>query len=94
MHWQGGNEDEAADRRSAWVVMPRSVVMEEDYPSRHQEKKIPILDMEMWIEGNVILHQHYAKPMACRSVVMAKSVFPSSIKKNILLEEGARRLRN
>ena len=40
------------------------------------------------------MHEHYTKPMASRAVVMAKSAFPASMKKNILLEEGSRRLRN
>ena len=75
-------------------VMPRSVVMEKDFPSNHESGRLPILDMVMWMENNTISHQHYAKPMASRAVVMAKSAFPASTKKNILLKEGSRRLRN
>ena len=53
-------------RKIANTIMPRSVEMEEDVPSNHQNSKLPILDMEMWWEGDILLHQHYAKPMASR----------------------------
>ena len=32
------------------TVMPRSIKMEDDIPSRYASKKLPILDMEMWID--------------------------------------------
>ena len=47
--------DEQVDKKTARemreianTIMPRSVVMEEDYPSNHQSGKLPILDMVMW----------------------------------------------
>ena len=46
-------------------VMP-GIVMEFDVPSRNANRKMPILDMEVWIEeeeGN-IMFQHYQKPTA------------------------------
>ena len=53
-------------REVANTVMPMSIVMEEDYPSKSPTGKLPILDMEMWVEGSTIYHQHYCKPMASR----------------------------
>ena len=95
------DEEEEDDRRVARelrkvanTILPRSVVMEEDFPTNHLQEKLPILDMEMWWENDTLLHQHYTKPMASRSVIMAKSAFPTSTKRNILVEEGMRRLRN
>ena len=35
-------------RKIANTIMPRSVEMEEDVPSNHSNRKLPILDMEMW----------------------------------------------
>ena len=72
----------------------RSIIMEEDFPSNHLSGKLPILSMEMWWEGNMLLYQHYVKPMASRAVIMAMSAFPTSTKRNVLVEEGMRRLRN
>ena len=51
-----GGGEEFSDSRTARIcreiadtVMPRSVKMEEDSPSKHSGGKIPILDMEMWV---------------------------------------------
>ena len=65
-----------ACREVANTILPNSVIMEEDSPSKHSEGKIPILDMEMWVnmEGYII-YQHYSKPMSSRSVIMARSAF-------------------
>ena len=60
----------------------------------YTSKKLPILDMAIWTTGSKILHQHYTKPMASKSVIMARSAFTDTEKKNILVEEGNRRLRN
>ena len=98
---EGEEEGEKLDRKTARElrlvansVMPRSVIMEEDFPSNHASGRLLILDMVMWVKNITIFHEPYAKPMASKAVVMAKSAFPASTKKNILLEEGSRRLRN
>ena len=85
---KGDGDDKELDKKTARemreianAIMPRSVVMEEDYPSNYQSGKLPMLDLVMWIEGITILHEHYAKPMASRAVVMAKSAFPAATKK-------------
>ena len=65
--------------------MPRSVIMEEDFPSNHGSGKLPILDMLMRVDKDQFFHQQYPKPRANRAVVMAKSVFPASTKKYIFL---------
>ena len=83
-------EEEQLDKKTARklheianTIMPRSIVMEEDYPSNHPSGKLPILEMVMWVQGRTILHEHYSKPMASRAVVIAKSAFPAATKKNI-----------
>ena len=95
--------EERSDRRTvrefrkvANTILSRSVVMEEDFPSNHTSRKLPILDMQVWVQlqSNVIYHEHYTKPMSSQAVVMANSAFPPNMKKNIVLEEGSRRLRN
>ena len=70
------------------------VQMEEDFPSNHPSNKLPILDLEVWMEGDTILHQFYKKPVSSKFVVMAKSAFPDSKKRAVLVEEAMRRLRN
>jgi hypothetical protein len=89
-----------ADRRTAKLIrsiantITPMIQMEEDFPSNHPTGRLPILDLEVWIENFRIYHQFYKKPMASRKLVQAHSAFSTSKKRAILLEEGMRRLRN
>ena len=74
--------------------MPKSIEMEEDYPSKHTSGKLPILDLQVWVGEGQVLHLHYRKPMASKSVINRRSAFTTREMKNILLEEASRRLRN
>ena len=69
------------------------IVMEEDVGSNHPSGTLPILDIEVWVVGNIIYHRFYKKPMASRIVVHARSALPTSVKTSILMEEGSRRLK-
>ena len=62
-------------RAIANTIRPRSIVMEEDVASRHPGGRLPILDMETWVEGGELMIQFYRTPMASRPVVMARSAF-------------------
>ena len=91
-------QEEAASariyREVANSILPSSVRMKEDVPSNHPSGAIPILDTEMWIESGRIYHSHYSKPMASKEVILERSAMSTSSKVNILVQEGARRLRN
>ena len=69
-------------------IMPGMIIMEEDTGSEHPNGKLPVLDMEFWIEKNEIYHQFYKKPMATRQVIMARSALSTSQKRSILVQEG------
>ena len=55
-------------------VMPGIIVMVYDVPSRNTNKKMPILDMEVWTDadGN-IMFQHHEKPTSSKTVMHGKS---------------------
>ena len=65
-----------------------------DYPSKHQEKKVPMLDLRMWIDKIddkvLLLYEHYEKEMATKSVVHADSAIPMSSKRTIITQEVLR----
>ena len=88
------------DRRTALLLkevanqISPMIEMKEDVSSNYPNGKLPILDLEVWVEENTIFHSFYKKPMASRRVVFAKSALPTKIKRSILLEEGKRRLKN
>ena len=89
-----------ADKRTAAVLRSIAneicpgIIMQEDVPSNHSTRKLPILDLEVWVSNSRIYHSFYKKPMATKKVVHAKSALPTKVKRSILLEEGSRRLRN
>ena len=70
------------------------IIMVEDFPTNHPTGRLPILDLEFWMENNHIRHQFYRKPMASRKLIQARSAFSTGKKQAILLEDGLRRLRN
>ena len=47
-----------------------SIQLEIDYPSRHSDRKMPTLDLKIWVTYNnnsiKILHEHYMKPMSSK----------------------------
>lgn len=49
--------------------------------------------MQVWVEGGQILSLFYPKPMASRALVSPRSAITTRETKNILLEEGSRRLK-
>ena len=94
--------DECDDERTARVlvkiansIMP-GIVMEYDVPSRNPDGKMPILDMEVWIDqesGNT-LFQHYEKPTASHNIMHAKSAQSISCRNSVHTQEILRRLFN
>ena len=82
----------------------RSIETTVDYPSRNEDKKIAILDLKVWLASAfdqethetsvVILHEHYHKDVASRSVIDARSAIPWKAKRTILTPEILRVLRN
>ena len=68
-----------------------------DYPTNHENKKMPILDLRVWTEetesdGKVIQFEFYRKPFASRYVMLASSAAPWQMKRTVLTQEGIRRL--
>ena len=69
--------------------------MEEDYPSKNCDGKLPILDLKVWIgENQLIMYQFYRKDMASRLLMMSRSAMPHKMKINVLTQEAIRILRN
>ena len=80
-----------------------SIRLEVDYPSRHEDGKLPILDLKVWIEKRrrvddggqdrdvrVVLHEFYYKNVCSKSVINARSALLWSCKRTILTQEVLR----
>ena len=89
------------DKRTALVIKDVAnsihpmIQMEEDFPSNHEDYKIPILDLKCWMdEDGIIRFQHYEKPMASKLILSANSFLPMKQKRNIHTNECVRKLRS
>ena len=76
-----------------------SIQVEIDTPSMHEDNKLPILDLKVWIEnipnrGYYILHEFYCKNIASKSVIHARSSIPWANKRTILTQEVLRIMLN
>ena len=68
-------------------VIP-GIVMQFDVPSNNDDKKMPILDMKVWMstEGD-ILFQHYEKPTASKNIMHARSALSVSCRSSVHTQE-------
>jgi hypothetical protein len=88
--------------RSVANCIHPSIQVEVDYCSNYQDRKLPILDLKVWIEKRTvegvetqyILHEFYAKSVASKFVVHARSALPWNVKRTVLTQEVLRVLLN
>ena len=66
-------EDENEELRLARVLkdiannVNKDIVMVEDYPTKNDNGKMAVLDMNVWMDlENYIMHEHYEKPLSCK----------------------------
>ena len=72
-----------------------SIELETDCPSNHDNGKMPILDMLIWVsEDNTILHEFYMKGVSSRYTVHARSAMAIGTKRQILTQDALRILLN
>ena len=63
-----------------------------DSPSCNSNGKVPILDIEVWVENNRINHSFYRKPIASQFLIMKRSAMSANTKRNTLFQEGLKRV--
>ena len=77
--------------------------LEEDTSSHHDNKKLPILDLNVWTErkddendttSENVRYQFYRKPMANALLIMARSAMPEKIKRTALTQQALRIMKN
>ena len=71
------------------------IVMEIDTCDKHDNGKLPILDMEVWLSSTGdLLYQHYEKPVASKLVISERSAHSANCKRSVHVSEIIRRLCN
>ena len=83
-----------------------SIQLEVDYPSKHQDGKLPILDLKVWVESretktegqvgkvSAIMYEFHSKCMTSKAVINARSALTWSTKRTVLTQEVLRVLMN
>ena len=74
----------------------------EDTPSHHDNKKLPILDLNVWIErkdendttSEKVRYQFYRKPMANPLLIIPRSAMPDKVKRTALTQQAIRIMKN
>ena len=101
-----------ADMRSMEEVrkMGNSILemiqLEEDYPSKNGDNKLPILDLKVWVRQEEVeveglattrprlFYQYYRKEVSNWQLIPALSAMPNTVKRTALTQYGLRILRN
>ena len=75
-------------------INPR-IQMVEDCPSLHESGKMPVLDLQCWVdEGGFLQWEFYRKPMSNPLVPLTVSALPARVRRTTHAQEGIRILRN
>ena len=75
-------------------TLDRNIQTMVNCPSMNNSAQLPILDRNLWIKGNQVEHSIYSKPMATQYVIKYSSALSLRTKRQALLQEGLRRIRN
>ena len=94
--------DEETTMEKVEEIANKSIVVKVDYPSNHENNRLPVLDMEFWIAqvevngelNHQILYSHYMKPVSSRYVIHKDSAISYNTKLNILTNKLTRVMRN
>ena len=61
-----------------------SIKLEIDYPSRNEDRKLRILDLQVWIkriDGKInIVYEHYRKEVSTKEVINERSAMSDNMK--------------
>ena len=74
--------------RSTGDNIHESIQLEADFPTNYPDKKVPILDIKVWVDTNgKVLHEYYCKPVSSKSVIDAQSAMPFKDRRTVLTQD-------
>ena len=66
-----------------------------DFPSAHDSRWMPVLDLQVRIgEDNTVEWIFYKKPVSSKFFILNRSAVANKVKRTMLAQDGMRRLRN
>ena len=94
------DESEPPDKRTMQILQAvasyihPSIRLTIDYPSKHADRKVPMLDVKMWMleigDEKKIAYEHYEKKITTKAVIHAKSAITTQVKRTVLSQEVLR----
>ena len=88
-------EDIAARLKVIANNILEGIEVEETLPSRHEDKKLPILDMKVYLDKDgYIVYEHYEKEVSSKLVISERSAHSTSGKRSVHMSEMIRRMLN
>ena len=75
-------------------TLDENIQMTLDVPSLHEDGRLPVLDLGLYVVNKQIKTSFYSKPMSSPYQIHFRSAIPSRTKRDTLLQEGIRRFRN
>ena len=64
-----------------------NIEIEVDYPEKHEDKKMPLLDLKVWVEGKRVMHEFYHKTVSSKAMIHRRTAMPTSKKRTIITQE-------
>ena len=101
-----GEEDDLRMMREVVAMgntLEKDIQLTMDIPSANKDKKLPVLDLKMWIEAREgeggekyeeVMYEFYEKSMVSQRVIGKSSALPERVKCTTLAQEVIRILRN
>ena len=65
-----------------------------DCPSANENGKMPLLNLEVWVDNNKLMYENYRKPMSNQLLMLEMSAMPAGMKRTVLTQEVVRIRRN
>ena len=85
---QNDNEESVMEKvRQIGNNIHPSIQLEVDYPSKHNDNKMPILDLKVWVENNKVKHEFYQKSVSSKSMIHQRAAMPLDKKRTIITQE-------
>ena len=70
------------------------IQMTVEVPSDFADRRLPVMDLALWVNDNQVQFSFFKKPMSSPYVNMWRSAISKKTKRDSLLQEGLRRYRN
>ena len=63
-----------------------------DTPNNHLSGRMPVLDLEVWVKDNKVMHSLYSKPVSSKYTILKRTALSDTVKKHTIFQECIRRL--